>query len=127
MQVKMTRDSLVKKLTENRKEHIEFYNEARTKYVSELKEKMAQAVRHLNETGELDLRAVQALTVPQTYEEQYNEAISMLEHTVEEELTLEEQEFKNFVLDKWTWTRQFGASNMRYLSGESTSKLNAKM
>lgn len=127
MQVRMTRDSLIEKLTQNRKDHIEFYNEARNKYVAELKELMEEAMSHLIETNELDLKPVQSLVVPQTYAEQYDEAISMLEHTVENEIVLSEQEFRNYVMDKWSWTRQFGASNIRYLSGESTTKLSSKM
>ncbi len=127
MQVRMTRESLVEKLTQNRKDHIEFYTEAKNKYVAELKELMEEALIQLNETNELDLKAVQSLVIPQTYVEQYDEAISMLEHTVENEIVLSEIEFRNYVMDKWSWSRQFGASNIRYLSGESTTKLNSKM
>jgi hypothetical protein len=73
----------------------------------------------------LDYSAI-ALHVPVSYEEVYKEILEMMMHTTDESILLTQDEFRKYVMDKWSWTNNFSASNSRYLSGQTQAKLMSK-
>lgn len=44
----------------------------------------------------------------------YDMAIGMLRMSVDEYITLEEEDYKCYVLDQWRWKQQFSTSNRGY-------------
>jgi hypothetical protein len=54
------------------------------------------------------------LPAPRDYTEEYEQVISMLEMSVEDNIVLTHSEFCNFILDNWSWTDAFTHSNKLY-------------
>lgn len=57
-----------------------------------------------------------ALPKPSSYEKEYNRAIRMLELSVEENITVEEDVFNQLVLDEWGWKNNFVGTMALYKS-----------
>jgi hypothetical protein len=55
------------------------------------------------------------LEAPVDHSSEYETVISMLEWSVNEETTITQTQFNNFVLDKWGWTNQFVGTNGKYI------------
>lgn len=56
------------------------------------------------------------LPAPQNYEENYERVIQMAEWEVEEEIVLEQAEFRQYILDEWAWKPQFAETVQLYSS-----------
>lgn len=53
---------------------------------------------------------------PQSFAADYNTVITMLELSVDTNITITEQDFRQLVLDKWAWKDMFELSNQTYKS-----------
>lgn len=126
MNVQMHKDKLIDILLKNRTEHVALYNEAVGAYGARVKDTIVDLAAKFGATGDLDLGPLSRLRNPESYESQYTEAIEMLNHTQENNITLTQAEFRQYVLDKWSWVNSFSTSNSAYLSPESTAKLSSK-
>lgn len=126
MNVTMQKDKLMAILEKNREEHIKLYNEAVEKYHEVVRVKLKAVTKHFDKTKELDISDLH-IEVPRSFEDQYTEAIEMLKHTTLAEIELSQSEFRQYVMDKWSWMNQFAASNARYLSGASSATLATKL
>lgn len=62
-------------------------------------------------------RKAVALEEPQDHSADYKRIIKMLEMSIREEIAVTEQEFAQYVLDDWSWKRQFVATSSRYMNG----------
>lgn len=62
------------------------------------------------------------LEIPEDHSDDYERAIEMLQWEVSDEVVLTEQEFRQFVQDKWTWKDKFTMSNIAYTGSASPSK-----
>lgn len=91
-------DDLLAKLKENRDKHIQTYQDAVEGYQKISEEKLTKALKKV-QSGEM-ISSVK-LSVPRSHEEQYDEAIAMLEMSVDKETKLSRYEFNNYVLDSW--------------------------
>ena len=58
--------------------------------------------------------SMEKLPKPRTYAKEYETAIAMLEWTVDDVIELDSSQFQNFVLDDWSWKKQFSDSNTLY-------------
>lgn len=111
-QVKVNKNDLLEKLRKNRAEHREIFEEAsqafRKKVIQVLDERLADA----REGKRIVLRM--DLVQPMDQTEEYDQAITMCEMSVDNEIILSYDNFRNYILDKWSWRDQFIASNARY-------------
>lgn len=57
---------------------------------------------------------IEKLPKPQSYAKDYKTAMAMLKWTVDKEIELDSTQFRNFVLDEWTWKESFSTSNSLY-------------
>jgi len=55
---------------------------------------------------------------PEDHTRDYDNAIRMLELSVDNEIELDEQDFQHYVMDQWVWRAAFTATNVRYLETE---------
>lgn len=60
------------------------------------------------------IRRSLALVEPQDQTRDYDRAIRMMEMSQDEVVELEEHDFAQYVLDDWSWKRQFLLSNSNY-------------
>lgn len=116
--VRLTKESLIARLRENRNKHreefeagLEVYREA---VLKELEEWLEDARKGKRITAYTQLRA------PEDHTTEYDQAIEMLEFSLDEELELSAEDFAQYVRDDWGWKRQFTQtlmSNTTYVGG----------
>lgn len=138
--VKVDRELLIKTLVENRKKHIENYNNAMVGYKDALllnidrafsdakvtiEEKYKNTRNRVLKFKEEDIAKqrdhfslVDSITVemkvPKSFAKDYDAAIDMAKWDVRETLELTHAEFTCFVRDEWDWKSGFEAISMQY-------------
>jgi hypothetical protein len=125
MQVLMKKEELLAVLEKNKAEHVAIFNEAVEGYKKSVVAAIVRVEKKWNETNELDV-SILHLAQPQSYETQYEEAIEMVKFTQEPVITLGQTEFRQYVLDKWSWMGSFGATSSGYVSPDTVTALNTK-
>lgn len=112
MTVKIKKQELLEVVKANLAKHKEIVEEAFAKYremaISELDAMLAEA-----KSGKRIRRAV-SLVEPVDQTPEYTRIIRQLEMSTEDVVTLEEHEFEQYVLDRWSWKRQWSTSNSVY-------------
>lgn len=113
--VKVKKNELITKLTENRKKHKELVEKAKTGYIKTIKYQLEKLMEEVKQNKIINLRDLYKYDQPVDKTAEYDTALEMLEMSVEDEITLTHREFQHFVQDKWDWSDQVLASNTRYL------------
>lgn len=102
-EVIVNREALLKKLIENRDAHQKVYKDALDGFFVETEKRLIKAIKKIENKQIISSISISA---PVDHTEQYEEAIAMLEMSVEEEITLRKHEFNNYVLDSWISTSE---------------------
>ncbi len=110
--VKVKKPELLRILKENREEHQEVFDEASIQFRREVIKVLDQRIADAKAGKRILLRI--DLVQPMNQTEEYDQAIRMCEMSVDDEIELSSDDFRNYVLDKWHWRDQFIASNVRY-------------
>lgn len=119
-ELRFKKTDLLKKIKENRAEHHKIFLEASDGYQKMLIAKL-QVMHEEAKAGVLiDTRILLVRPTDQTKD--YDRAIAMLEMSLDDEITLDQTEFSNYVMDEWSWSQQFLTSNAGY-SESAMSKL----
>jgi hypothetical protein len=112
--VNVKREELIAVLKKNREAHHAIFLEAQEGYrkaaIAEL-DVMLQDARF----GRRIRRQV-SLIEPMDQTAEYDAALAMLTMSVDETITLEQEDFRCYVLDQWRWKGQWSSSNMAYSS-----------
>jgi hypothetical protein len=107
-------EKLLEKVKENRDNHRAVFEAAlevfKVKVVEELEAMLERARK-----GERVAHS-HGLMQPMDMTREYDQAIAMLEMSVDEEIEVTHQEFAQFVLDQWHWKQQFVTSNAAYFA-----------
>lgn len=117
-------DRLKEKLTENMATHEADFDIAWDAYAKAVVKNVEEILRSAH-----DMKKGQAinlyvnLTTPVNHKDDYARALEMLDWHQEEEITITEQEFMEFVQDDWDWKHQFTASNSFYTGSASPSSI----
>lgn len=134
----VNRLDLLKKLKNNREDHLKEYNEALEGYLEEAKVKIEQqkekalqevekAYNRVNhELDNFDPEKAQDtivfcnsisfhLVAPKNFVEAYDQAIEMMEWETNDTVELSTTEFRSFIMNKWDWMESFKMSSARYL------------
>lgn len=115
--VNINKEQLLETVRENKKLHIEQYEESVRDYV-ELVKATAKHNNKIVATG--DPEKYKGLNPfpqqPTSYETSYTKAIRMLEFEVSEVIEIDEQTFNQLVLDEWTWKSTFDSVSTFYKS-----------
>lgn len=113
--VTVKKSELLQKMQQNRKAHHDEYlrTEAvfRQKAIVELGKMLQEA-----QDGK-PVRLIASLTAPFEMVDEYDRVIAMLEMSVSETVTISEQQFSNYVLDKWQWKASFLSNSSMYSGG----------
>lgn len=115
--ITVKKNDLLKVMEENRKKHRAIFEEAFANYrkqaISELEVMLDDARK-----GKNIQRAV-TLSPPADHTRDYDRVIGMLKMTTKEEIELAEHDYGAYVMDDWSWKRNFLVSNSRYSKSAS--------
>jgi uncharacterized protein YifE (UPF0438 family) len=112
-EVKVRRSDLLGKVKANREKHKSNYEKAIAVY----KQEAVEAIQKLLDDAKAgDIRHGVSLVKPEQHLEEYDQAIQMLEMSVDDEVRLDQSEFAQYVMDKWAWARAFENTTMSYAS-----------
>lgn len=112
-EVKVRRLDLLTTVSQNRHRHAENYKKAIEVYKQEAVESIEKL---LSDAKAGDIRHSISLVKPEQHLEEYDQALLMLQMSVDDEVTLTTEEFAQYVMDKWSWARQFEQATMSYAS-----------
>lgn len=110
--INVKREALLDILKTNRESHRAIFIEAqagyRTAVIEQLDSMLADA-----RAGKLIRRSV-TLIEPMDQTKDYDRAIQMLAMSVDDVVNLEEHDFQCYVMDEWSWKKQWTLSNAGY-------------
>lgn len=112
--INVDRISLLEIVKKNREKHKQTFEAAyeiyRQKAILELSLNLKEAER-----GKKIITTI-AMPEPLSFLEDYDQAIQMLEMSIDDSIELTSSNFSNLVLDKWHWNGKFVASISSYSS-----------
>ncbi len=122
-EVKIKKSDLLKKIKDNRRKHVEEYKAAVEGYkeeaLKEVKEGMKKLERQIKNLEKGEMLAIASvhfnLPVPENHEKEYDQAIEMLDMSVDDVLTISYNEFSQYVLDRWEWIERAKFVNSSYI------------
>jgi len=98
-EVTVKKADLLAKLKDNREKHIQLYKDAMEGYYVQKEAELTAALEKIRAKKNVG-KNIQ-FTKPLNHQQQYDEAIAMLEMSVAEEITLRRREFTEYVQDTW--------------------------
>lgn len=111
--------ALLDKIKLNRASHQRVYAAATITYhklfIAELTSRL-DSLAICEASGKLTapVRFTSKLAVPEEHLDEYDELISMLELTSQEDIPLTQYQYKQYVLDQWDWSRSFVSNTLSY-------------
>jgi len=111
--VRVHKDELLDTLEKNRVQHVSDFKEAMVEYRKAALVELTAMLKQVRSKTEKITRMIKA-PEPVSYESSYQTAIRMLQMSVDEEIELSEQEFKQYVEDSWTWQASFASNTLMY-------------
>lgn len=112
--ITVSKDRLLKTLTENREAHIDLFHRAqeafREKFITALDERLAQA-----RAGK-EVSTYFKLPEPVNYTDVFDRAIAMVEWAEGATIELSERDFQRFVLNDWEWKQMFAENTGSYVA-----------
>lgn len=110
--ITVRKDELRAKVVANAEQHQAIFDEAvegyRTKAVQLLEEHIVRI-----QSGTL-IDVTLRLPQPVNHIADYNRVLAMLEMAVGDEITIDEDSFRYYVMDDWSWKREFLRTNSEY-------------
>ena len=61
------------------------------------------------------------LIQPKDHTDDYDRVIGMLKMSVDNEIIVDDSDYRKFILDQWDWSRQFSSSSASYSASSSSS------
>lgn len=119
--ITVNKAKLIAKIKENKQNHIKAYAKAVIAYKKEALSKLAELTK-LAKSGDMTLNL--HLTTPMNNIENYDKIVAMFEWDVNEEVTLEQNEFNEYVQDETEFARHANLSNSMYLSNFDAAPTN---
>lgn len=119
--VRIKKQELAEIVAKNRETHIREYNEGMAAFKTLFLEKV-ESVRTAAEADEFNAGELIRLQKPASHEKDYDRVLRMLELEVEETAMLDEEAFRNLVMDEWEWKERFTAANKLYSESISSRR-----
>jgi hypothetical protein len=110
---RVNKDELLERLTKNQKTHKTDHALAIKAWKKECVKALKKALKKAEE-GEINLYPLQELPKPESYAEQYDDAIARVSADTRGELELSDTQFTQWWQDKWGWSKHFAATNSLY-------------
>ena len=114
--IKVEKARLLATLKENREAHREEFLAAQEKFRERVIEALDQRLAEAKKGSKVDLYI--RLPEPEDYTYKYDAAIAALDWMIGDEVTLDDHEFKQLVLNQWEWAAAFAGNTQAYTSGK---------
>jgi hypothetical protein len=114
--VKIQKFKLTEILTKNRADHREIFLKAQEGYRAAVISLLDEQLKRARNGKDADIQRFISITQPEDHTEDYDRVISMLEMSVDDTIEVSAEEFRNYVQDKWQWSRSWAISNSGYTS-----------
>lgn len=111
-QITVKKIELLKAVKDNRDQHKKVFEEALIGYQAAVIEHLEKQLERARQGVRVETRVALYQPVDQTKD--YDRVIRALEMSTEDEIDLSEREFAQYVMDDWSWSDQFWASNSVY-------------
>ena len=110
--VTVEKSELIKRVEKNRHDHRKIFEEAVEGYK---KEAVKLLERHIKKIlgGGLE-RVYISLPEPEDHTADYDRVLEMLKMHIDEAVDIDEESFASYVMDDWSWKRQFLQTNAAY-------------
>lgn len=116
--VRVNKNELIQKLKENREIHIREFKETFAEYQKDTIKDIQKMLRVAKKAGPDEVLSTYVNnSAPRSEEKTYDVVIGMLEFSVDTEFDITEKQYKEYVLNEWSWTEQFEFSKTMYLKG----------
>jgi hypothetical protein len=108
---------LLEAVKNNRQEHIANYNAAMEVYEKECEDALVDRLHELQagEAGDPSSYLSFSVDTPVTYAHVYDRLIAMLDMTEAISLTINGEQYRNWIEDEWDWSSRYYASTMSKL------------
>jgi|SRR6516165_205015 len=113
--VKVKREELLTKVRSNRDAHRTLFLKAQEGYRKLVIEELDRMLADAKAGGPI-ARSIN-LVEPSDHTEDYDRVLAMLEMSVDDTVILGAEEFSQYVLDRWTWSRFAISTNQSYAAG----------
>lgn len=110
--VTVNKSQLVGKVTNNRAEHRKIFEEAVGGYRKEGIRLLEEHIKRIS-NGSLE-RVYISLPEPEDHTTDYDRVLEMLSMHLGDEVEVDEDSFASYVMDDWSWKRQFLSINSAY-------------
>lgn len=114
IEIRVEKEDLLRKLRENRTQHVQDYEQALEGYRESAKEELEQLLADL--AAGKDIHYGLKERKPTSNEDEYTLAIEMFEMSVEGTVSLDEHQFRQYIKDQWDWSQSWKVSNTRYIT-----------
>lgn len=108
------KEVLIKQIQENRDTHRSVFEAALEGYRTEAVKRLERQIEEIK-AGKLVSHF--SLTLPEDHTDDYDTVLSMLNACVDEEIELTMSDYAMYMLDEWSWKKQFITSNSLYAAG----------
>ena len=111
-EVTVDKAQLIGKVQNNRDDHRKIFEEAVEGYKKEGVRLLEEHIERIKK-GKLE-RVYVSLPEPEDHTSDYDRVLKMLEMHTGHEVTIDEDSFASYVMDDWSWKRQFLQTNSAY-------------
>ena len=111
--VKIKTKELLEVLRGNLAQHIIDFDEAYSAYAKQATKELEDAYIDAKESGVISRNPISAVE-PRSYEDSYITVIRMLEMSDDKVVELTQQEFSQYVEDRWAWKEAFTLTSSLY-------------
>lgn len=111
-EVRVNKDHLLDALKKNRERHVDTFEQVMEDYRLEAVRLLEEHI-HRIENGAVAKVHV-TLPAPENYEQEYDNAIAMVEWEESDTITLTAYDFNRYVLDQWEWRGKFDQTVATY-------------
>ena len=111
--ITVNKEQLLTTITANRATHRDQFLTAQKRYREVVIEELDKRLEAARKGGPINLGF--SLPEPRDYTDSYDTAIEMLQWELEDTVVLDEESFRRYVLNKWSWAQQFAGSTQVYL------------
>ncbi len=114
MKVKVKKAELLNALKENREKHAADYEKAKIGFRKVLEKELEKKLQQCRDGKKVELLFKNQK--PNSHLKDYDDVIGMLEFSTDDELTIDHQQYKQYVKNEWDWIKHWATSNSVYLS-----------
>lgn len=110
---RVDKKQLLQILRDNQVKHVSIFNEAKAEYRRKAIEWLADQLARARDGLPFTLEAT--LEEPRSYARSYDDAISLLELTIDQVVEINIQDHRSLVLDEWAWKAHFTQNSASYI------------